>query len=76
MCCGHALVLRIQVCSAAVEPDVLFAGAESEEPLVDLEGLQFESAAEGTMQHRILRFVMWCVHLGVECPRLCKTVSS
>lgn len=30
-----------------MEPDRLFAGAESEEPLVDLEGLQFESAAEG-----------------------------
>lgn len=37
----------LQVCSAEVEPDRLFAGAESMEPLVDLEGLQFESAAEG-----------------------------
>jgi hypothetical protein len=55
-----------QVCSAAVEPDVLFAGAESEEPLVDLEGLQFESAAEGTMQSGSVHTVMRCVHLDVE----------
>lgn len=49
---------------------MLFAGAESEEPLVDLEGLQFESAAEGIMQHGVVHVVMYCVHLGVECPRL------
>lgn len=35
------------VCTAAVEPDQLFSGAESDEPLVDFEGLQFETAAEG-----------------------------
>lgn len=32
-----------------MEPDFLFAGSESEEPLVDLEGLQFETAAEGAL---------------------------
>lgn len=37
-----------------MEPDRLFAGAESEEPLVDLEGLQFESAAEGALQNPLL----------------------
>ena len=36
-----------QVCTAETPPDLLFAGAESEEPLVDLEALQFETAAEG-----------------------------
>lgn len=30
-----------------MEPDQLFSGAESDEPLVDFEGLQFETAAEG-----------------------------
>lgn len=49
---------RHQVCTAAVEPDVLFAGAESEEPLVDMEGLQFESAAEGIMHHGVVHVVM------------------
>ena len=52
--------LRHQVCSAAVEPDVLFAGAESEEPLVDLEGLQFESAAEGATQSGPAPVAMRC----------------
>ena len=45
----HRCMSHYQVCSAAVEPNLLFAGAVSEEPLVDLEGLQFESAAEGTV---------------------------
>lgn len=35
------------VCSAACAPDELFSGADSEEPLVDLEALQFETAVEG-----------------------------
>jgi predicted ATPase len=36
------------VLSAAMPPDELFAGAvDSEEPLVDLEALQFETAVEG-----------------------------
>jgi len=48
------------VCTAEVEPDRLFAGAESEEPLVDLEGLQFESAAEGALQNPLL--FTYCDH--------------
>lgn len=35
------------VCSAACAPERLFAGAASDEPILDLEGLQFETAAEG-----------------------------
>ena len=35
------------VCSAALPPDQLFAGAEGEEPILDLEGLPFEGAVEG-----------------------------
>lgn len=40
------------VCSAAVPPDQLFSGTEGEEPLIDLEGLQFEGAVEGWCTHR------------------------
>ncbi|WIA43503.1 hypothetical protein OEZ86_009965 [Tetradesmus obliquus] len=36
------------VCSAALPPDQLFAGASGEEPILDLEGLQFEGAVEGS----------------------------
>jgi hypothetical protein len=37
------------VCSAACPPDQLFAAADGkEEPIIDLEGLQFETAVEGT----------------------------
>ena len=36
------------VCSAACPPDQLFAAADSnEEPIIDFEGLQFETAVEG-----------------------------
>lgn len=35
------------VCTAALPPDQLFAGAEGDEPILDLEGLQFEGAVEG-----------------------------
>lgn len=36
------------ICTAACPPDVLFTGAEShEEAILDLEGLQFETAVEG-----------------------------
>lgn len=35
------------VAAAAVPPDQLFAGAEGQEPILDLEGLQFETAVEG-----------------------------
>jgi hypothetical protein len=35
------------VCSAALPPDQLFAGTSGEEPILDLEGLQFEGAVEG-----------------------------
>lgn len=39
-----------------MEPDLLFAGAESDEPLVDLEGLQFETATEGALnQPKVLK---------------------
>jgi predicted ATPase len=43
------------VCTAAVELDQLFTGKEvNEEPLVDLEGLQFEGAVEGAKLRRDL----------------------
>jgi predicted ATPase len=43
------------VCTAAVELDELFTGKEvNEEPLVDLEGLQFEGAVEGAKLRRDL----------------------
>ncbi len=35
------------VCSAALPPDELFSGDDSEAPLLDLEALQFETAVEG-----------------------------
>lgn len=39
------------VCTAAVSPDELFRGSE-QEPLVDFESLQFETAVEGTRLRR------------------------
>ncbi|KAL4857708.1 AFG1-like ATPase [Chlorella vulgaris] len=42
------------VCSAAAPPDQLFVGAAHEEPIVDLESLQFESAVEGSRLRRDL----------------------
>lgn len=43
------------VCTAAVELDELFTGKEvNEEPLIDLEGLQFEGAVEGAKLRRDL----------------------
>ena len=38
------------VCLAACPPDDLFGSAVNEEPLLDLEGLQFETAVEGMCQ--------------------------
>ena len=35
------------VCLAACPPDALFGSVVNEEPLLDLEGLQFETAVEG-----------------------------
>ena len=37
------------VCLAACPPDDLFGSAVNEEPLLDLEGLQFETAVEGEL---------------------------
>ncbi|PSC70423.1 lactation elevated 1 isoform X1 [Micractinium conductrix] len=43
------------VCSAATAPDQLFAGAGTgEEPIIDLESLQFETAVEGSRLRRNL----------------------
>lgn len=43
------------ICTAACPPDVLFTGAEShEEAILDLEGLQFETAVEGSRLRRDL----------------------
>lgn len=42
------------VCSAAVPPDSLFAGADSQEPIIDLESLQFETAVEDSKLRRDL----------------------
>ncbi len=44
---------RRLVCSAAVEPDLLFSGEG--EVMVDLEGLQFETAVEGAL------LGLWCL---------------
>lgn len=47
------------VCSAALPPDQLFAGASGEEPILDLEGLQFEGAVEGGDWSAFTK--AWCV---------------
>ena len=53
------------ICSAACPPDQLFAAADGkEEPIIDLEGLQFETAVEGKqLDHATLQslcLVMLC----------------
>ncbi|KXZ47776.1 hypothetical protein GPECTOR_33g658 [Gonium pectorale] len=40
------------VASGAVAPEELFTGAEGQEPILDLEGLQFETAVEGARLRR------------------------
>lgn len=46
-CCACARRVRL-VCTAAAAPSQLFSGGGgSEEPILDLEQLQFESAVEG-----------------------------
>eukprot|EP00775_Hariotina_reticulata_P001038 gene1038-1376_t len=42
------------VCSAALPPDQLFAGTGGQEPILDLEQLQFEGAVEGSRLRRNL----------------------
>ncbi|GAB4817182.1 hypothetical protein N2152v2_004228 [Parachlorella kessleri] len=42
------------VCSAEVPPDELFTGAHNEEPIIDMESLQFETAVEGSRLRRNL----------------------
>ncbi|GIL54549.1 hypothetical protein Vafri_10294, partial [Volvox africanus] len=42
----------VLVASAEVAPQELFAGAEGQEPILDLEGLQFETAVEGARLRR------------------------
>ncbi|KAL4438248.1 hypothetical protein ABPG77_010609 [Micractinium sp. CCAP 211/92] len=42
------------VCTAAAAPDQLFSGTEGEEPIIDLEALQFETAVEGSRLRRNL----------------------
>eukprot|EP00884_Botryococcus_braunii_P008027 jgi/Botrbrau1/17225/Bobra.0621s0003.1 len=42
------------VCTAECEPDLLFAGAHGQEPVVDIESLQFETSVEGGRLRRDL----------------------
>ena len=35
------------ICSAACPPDTLFAGTDKDEPIIDLEQLQYEGSVEG-----------------------------
>ncbi|GFR49686.1 hypothetical protein Agub_g11835 [Astrephomene gubernaculifera] len=42
----------VLVASAALPPEQLFAGAEGQEPILDLEGLQFETAVEDARLRR------------------------
>ncbi len=52
------------VCSAAVPPDSLFVGEEGGEPILDLEGLQFEGAVEGGRLRRDVTQVGRCFGVG------------
>ncbi|GLI71253.1 hypothetical protein VaNZ11_016376 [Volvox africanus] len=45
----------VLVASAEVAPQELFAGAEGQEPILDLEGMQFETAVEGARLRRDVR---------------------
>ena len=42
------------VCSADSPPDLLFAGNLNEEPIIDLEQLQYEGAVEGAFSGVVL----------------------
>lgn len=42
------------ICSADSPPDLLFAGNIHEEPLIDLEQLQFEAAVEGKSSCKVV----------------------
>jgi predicted ATPase len=55
------------VCSAALPPDQLFAGTSGEEPILDLEGLQFEGAVEGGL---------WLGCACVGCNNCCNLCCS
>ena len=69
------------VCSAACAPDDLFSIAPNEQPLLDLESLQFETAVEGAwlshMQHKLpaLTHACMCFTNRQECSCL-STASS
>lgn len=66
-CLLHAQLYNARtllVLSADAPPDALFGGAASgEEPIIDFEGLQFETAVEGAR----MRCDVWC--LIVRCLR-------
>lgn len=48
------------ICSADSPPDLLFAGNLEEEPIIDLEQLQYEGAVEGALLYLFLKSaVVW-----------------
>ena len=51
------------ICSADSPPDLLFAGNLNEEPIIDLEQLQYEGAVEGELSCFLVSFE-WLSRLG------------
>ena len=64
------------VCSADSPPDLLFAGNIHEEPIIDLEQLQFEAAVEGDT-HTLAWYDSGCwqcvMHCATKASTLCLT---
>ena len=48
------------VCTAAAPPEHLFAGTLDDQPIIDLEQLQFESAVEGQLHSAALLHLPAC----------------
>ena len=59
------------VCLAACPPDALFGSVVNEEPLLDLEGLQFETAVEGEQRSISVPLLYWEAHAWLLCCCSC-----
>ena len=55
------------ICSADSPPDLLFAGNLNEEPIIDLEQLQYEGAVEGTLLSPCLYHARPVSHMACLC---------
>jgi len=60
------------ICSADSPPDLLFAGNLNEEPIIDLEQLQYEGAVEGLLS---CSFLSLC-HAVCVCMTACFSLAS